>query len=135
MPTELDYTQGPGKELTEGGHEYGVTTGRRRRCGWFDGPIANYAARVNGLTHIALTKLDVLSAFDTIPVCVAYDCDGERYTTVPGWKCDISACRTFEELPKNAQDYVARLEELAHTPIAFVSVGPDREQTINRSWR
>lgn len=152
MPTELDYTEGPGKELTEGGHEYGVTTGRRRRCGWFDGPIANFSARVNGLTHIALTKLDVLSAFDTIPVCVAYDCDGVRYTSVPehesvfahavpvyeelpGWKCDISGCHSFEELPKNAQDYVLRLEELAHTPIAFVSVGPDREQTINRSWR
>ncbi|WP_297035141.1 adenylosuccinate synthetase, partial [uncultured Enorma sp.] len=116
------------------------------------GPIANFSARVNGLTHIALTKLDVLSAFDTIPVCVAYDCDGVRYTSVPehesvfahavpvyeelpGWKCDISGCRSFEELPKNAQDYVLRLEELAHTPIAFVSVGPDREQTINRSWR
>ena len=69
--------------LTEEGYEYGVTTGRRRRCGWFDGPIANYASRVNGLTDIALTKLDVLSAFDTIKVCVAYDVDGERYTSVP----------------------------------------------------
>ena len=98
-----------------------MTTGRRRRCGWFDGPIANYASRVNGLTDIAMTKLDVLSAFDTIKVCVAYDVDGERYTSVPehqvrfehakpiyeelpGWKCDITGCRSFDELPQEAQD-------------------------------
>ena len=151
MPTELAYETDAGHTLTEEGYEYGVTTGRRRRCGWFDGVIANYSARVNGLTHIALTKLDVLSAFDTIKVCVAYDCDGERYTTVPeheaafanavpvyeelpGWKCDITACRSFDELPQEARDYVARIEELAHAEVAFVSVGPDREQTINRSW-
>lgn len=152
MPTELAYETDAGHTLTEEGYEYGVTTGRRRRCGWFDGVIANYSTRVNGLTHIALTKLDVLSAFDTIKVCVAYDCDGERYTTVPeheaafanavpvyeelpGWKCDITACRSFDELPQEARDYVARIEELAHAEIAFVSVGPDREQTINRSWK
>ena len=128
-----------------------MTTGRRRRCGWFDGVIANYAARVNGLTDIALTKLDVLSEFETIKVCVAYDVDGERYTTVPehsarfanakpvyeelpGWKCDISGCRTFDELPQNAKDYVAYIEKLAHTRISIVAVGPDREQTIMRSW-
>lgn len=151
MPTELSYESEAGNILTEQGHEYGVTTGRRRRCGWFDGPIATYSARVNGLTHLALTKLDVLGAFDTIKVCVAYDCDGTRYTTVPeherrfaqavpvceelpGWKCDISGCRTFEELPPEAQDYVLRVEELAGTPVAFVSVGPEREQTIVRSW-
>ncbi len=152
MPTELSYESEAGNILTEEGHEYGVTTGRRRRCGWFDGPIATYAARVNGLTHLALTKLDVLGAFDTIKVCVAYDCEGTRYEVVPeherlfahavpvyeelpGWKCDISNCRTFEELPKNAQDYVLRIEELAGTPVAFVSVGPEREQTIVRAWR
>lgn len=151
MPTELSYESEAGNILTEQGHEYGVTTGRRRRCGWFDGPIATYSARVNGLTHLALTKLDVLGAFDTIKVCVAYDCDGTRYTTVPeherrfaqavpvyeelpGWKCDISGCRTFEELPAEAQDYVLRVDELAGTPVAFVSVGPEREQTIVRSW-
>lgn len=151
MPTELSYESEAGNILTEQGHEYGVTTGRRRRCGWFDGPIATYSARVNGLTHLALTKLDVLGAFDTIKVCVAYDCDGTRYTTVPeherrfaqavpvyeelpGWKCDISGCRTFEELPAEAQDYVLRVEELAGTSVAFVSVGPEREQTIVRSW-
>lgn len=152
MPTELDYdTSEAGRTLTEVGYEYGVTTGRRRRCGWFDGVIANYAARVNGLTDIALTKLDVLSEFDTIKVCVAYECDGVRYTTVPehqsvfhhavpvyeelpGWKVDITGCRTFEELPAEAQAYVARIEELAHTRVSIVAVGPDREQTIMRSW-
>ncbi len=152
MPTELDYdTSEAGRTLTEVGYEYGVTTGRRRRCGWFDGVIANYAARANGLTDIALTKLDVLSEFDTIKVCVAYECDGVRYTTVPehqsvfhhavpvyeelpGWKVDITECRTFEELPAEAQAYVARIEELAHTRVSIVAVGPDREQTIMRSW-
>lgn len=152
MPTELSYESAEGHTLTENGYEYGVTTGRRRRCGWFDGVIANYAARVNGLTDIALTKLDVLSAFETIKVCVAYECNGVRYTTVPeheqafaaarpvyedvpGWCCDISGCRTYDELPQAARDYVARIEELAHTRVSFVSVGPDREQTINRSWK
>ena len=152
MPTELSYESTEGHTLTENGYEYGVTTGRRRRCGWFDGVIANYAARVNGLTDIALTKLDVLSAFETIKVCVAYECNGVRYTTVPeheqafaaatpvyedvpGWCCDISDCRTYDELPQAARDYVARIEELAHTRVSFVSVGPDREQTINRSWK
>ena len=151
MPTELSYEDEAGHTLTEVGAEYGVTTGRRRRCGWFDGVIANYAARVNGLTEIALTKLDVLSEFETIKVCVAYDVDGERYTTVPehsarfanakpiyeelpGWKCDISGCRTYDELPQNAKDYVAYIEKLAHTRISIVAVGPDREQTIMRSW-
>ena len=152
MPTELSYEDEDGHTLTENGYEYGVTTGRRRRCGWFDGPIANFSARVNGLTDIALTKLDVLSAFDKIPVCVAYECDGVRYTSVPehqsvfahakpiyeelpGWKCDITGCRTWEELPQEARDYVEFLEGLAHTKISFVSVGPDREQTINRFWK
>ena len=151
MPTELAYETEEGHTLTEAGYEYGVTTGRRRRCGWFDGVIANYAQRVNSLTDIALTKLDVLGEFDTIKVCVAYDCDGKRYTTVPehqasfanavpvyeevpGWKCDISACRTFEELPQAAQDYVALVEKLAGSRVSFVSVGPEREQTIVRSW-
>ncbi len=152
MPTELPYEEEAGRTLTEVGAEYGVTTGRRRRCGWFDGVIARYATRVNGLTDIALTKLDVLSAFDTIKVCVAYECDGVRYTSVPehqaafanavpvyeelpGWKCDITGCRAFEELPAEAQAYVRRLEEIAGCRISFVAVGPDREQTINRSWK
>ena len=152
MPTELSYESEAGHTLTEEGYEYGVTTGRRRRCGWFDGPIANYASRVNGLTDIAVTKLDVLSAFDTIKVCVAYDVDGERYTSVPehqvrfehakpiyeelpGWKCDITGCRSFDELPQEAQDYVAFIEDLAHTRVTFIGVGAGREQIINRFWK
>lgn len=151
MPTELAYETPEGHTLTEDGYEYGVTTGRRRRCGWFDGPIANYASRVNGLTDIALTKIDVLSAFDTIKVCVAYDVDGKRYTSVPeheanfakatpiyeelpGWKSDITGCRTFEELPQEAQDYVKFVEDLAHVRVTFIGVGADREQIINRFW-
>ena len=130
----------------------GVMKAYITRVGWFDGPIANYASRVNGLTDIALTKLDVLSAFDTIKVCVAYDVDGERYTSVPehqvrfehakpiyeelpGWKCDITGCRSFEELPQEAQDYVAFIEDLAHTRVTFIGVGAGREQIINRFWK
>lgn len=151
MPTELAYETPEGHTLTEDGYEYGVTTGRRRRCGWFDGPIANYSSRVNGLTDIALTKIDVLSAFDTIKVCVAYDVDGKRYTSVPehevnfanakpiyeelpGWKSDITTCRTFDELPQAAQDYVKFVEDLAHVRVTFIGVGADREQIINRYW-
>ncbi len=100
MPTELSYESEAGHTLTEEGYEYGVTTGRRRRCGWFDGPIANYASRVNGLTDIAVTKLDVLSAFDTIKVCVAYDVDGERYTSVPEHQVRFEHAKPiYEELP------------------------------------
>ena len=141
-----------GTILCEVGHEYGVTTGRRRRCGWFDAVIGRYAVEVNSLTDVALTKLDVLSAFDTIKVCVAYDCDGVRYDyfpmqqsvlfhaqpvyeELPGWKgVDITGCRSFDELPENAQRYVKRLEELTGARISIVAVGPDRDQTIMRSW-
>lgn len=153
MPTELDYdTDECGHKLTELGYEYGVTTGRRRRCGWFDGPIANFSSRVNGLTDLALTKLDVLSAFDTIKVCVAYDCDGTRYTSVPehrelfahakpiyeelpGWNCDITGCRAFEDLPAEARSYVEFVEDLAHTRVSIIGVGAEREQIINRFWK
>ena len=149
FPTELFGEDG--EWLRAQGHEYGVTTGRPRRCGWFDAVVNRYAAQVNGLTDIVLTKLDVLSEFDTIKVCVAYDCDGVRYTSVPehtaafaravpvyeelpGWKCDITGCRTFEELPQAAQDYVTYVENLAGCKVSFVAVGPDREQTIVRDW-
>ena len=160
FPTELHYEEdgGEGQDAIDGetlcqiGHEYGVTTGRKRRCGWFDAVIARYAAEVNGLTDVALTKLDVLSAFDTIKVCVAYDCEGERYDyfpmqqsvlfhaepvyeELPGWKgVDISGCRSFEELPENAQRYVEYLENLVGVPISIIAVGPDRDQTIMRGW-
>lgn len=149
FPTELfdEY----GKTLGEAGHEVGVTTGRKRRCGWYDAVIIRYAADVNGLTDIALTKLDVLGAVDKIKICTAYEADGVVYENVPSqqtafhhakpiyeempsWQCDISACRTYEELPQEARDYVERLEELAGVPISIVTVGPDRDQTIMRGW-
>ncbi len=136
--------------LCQAGYEFGVTTGRKRRCGWFDTVIARYAAEVNGLTDIALTKLDVLSEFETIKVCTAYECNGQMYDyfpmqqsvlfhakpvyeELPGWKgSDISGCRTFEELPENTRRYVEYLERTAGVPISIISVGPDRDQTIFR---
>ena len=145
FPTEL--FDADGERLWEIGGEVGVSTGRNRRCGWYDAVVARYAARVNGLTEFCLTKLDVLGAWDRIPVCVAYDVDGERHDEMPmtqtefhhakpiyeyfdGWQEDISGCRTFEELPKNAQLYVRALEEMSGAPFWAVGVGPGREQTI-----
>jgi len=145
MPTEL-FDEDSIKLQTIGG-EFGVTTGRVRRCGWYDAVIARYSARVNGLTDFVLTKLDVLTGWKTIPVCVAYDVDGVRFEEVPqdqaafaaakpiweefpGWTEDISACRTFEELPVNAQNYVLALEAMSGCRISAIGVGPDREQTI-----
>ncbi|MGU3291753.1 adenylosuccinate synthase [Williamsia sp. M5A3_1d] len=147
FPTEL-FDQW-GEYLAKTGGEVGVTTGRARRCGWFDAVIARYATRVNGITDYFLTKLDVLSSLDTIPICVAYDVDGERvddmpmtqtgfhhakpiYEEMPGWWEDISGCRTFSDLPQTAQDYVLRLEELAGAHISCIGVGPGRDQTIVR---
>ncbi|GAA1460204.1 adenylosuccinate synthase [Williamsia maris] len=147
FPTELFDEWG--EFLAKTGGEVGVTTGRARRCGWFDAVIARYATRVNGITDFFLTKLDVLSSIDTIPICVAYEVDGERvddmpmtqtgfhhakpiYEEMPGWWEDISECRTFEELPQNAQNYVLRLEELAGAHISCIGVGPGRDETIVR---
>ncbi|GAA1883026.1 adenylosuccinate synthase [Williamsia serinedens] len=147
FPTELFDEWGA--YLAKTGGEVGVTTGRARRCGWFDAVIARYATRVNGITDYFLTKLDVLSSLDTVPICVAYDVDGERvedmpmtqtgfhhatpiYEEMPGWWEDISGARTFDDLPKNAQDYVVRLEELAGAHISCIGVGPGRDQTIVR---
>jgi adenylosuccinate synthase len=149
FPTEL--FDEVGDKLGEVGHEYGVTTGRKRRCGWYDAVVVNYAARVNGLTDLAITKLDVLGCLDEIKVCVAYECDGVRYTTVPehqsvfyhakpvyetlpGWKCDISGIRNFYQLPREAKDYIDFLEQLAGVRVSIITVGPDREQTIDRYW-
>ncbi len=158
FPTELKFAEdgGTGQDATDGellcqeGHEYGVTTGRKRRCGWFDAVIARYAAQVNGLTHVALTKLDVLSAFDTIKVCVAYECDGKEYDyfpmqqsvlfhakpvyeELPGWRGhDLSDVRDYMELPVNTRRYIEYLEELGGVPMSLISVGPDRDQTIVR---
>ncbi len=142
-----------GELLCSAGGEYGVTTGRKRRCGWFDAVIGKYAVDVNGLTDIALTKLDVLSEFETIKVCVAYEYEGKRYDylpmqqsvlfhakpiyeEVPGWKgCDISECKTFEDLPETAQHYIEHLEELVGAKISMISVAPERDATIFRDWK
>ena len=147
FPTELFDENG--EYLAKTGGEIGVTTGRRRRCGWFDAVIARYATRVNGITDYFLTKLDVLSSLQTVPVCVGYTVDGKRtdempmtqsdiaraepvYEELPGWWEDISAAREFDDLPAKARDYVLRLEELAGAPVSCIGVGPGREQTIVR---
>lgn len=147
FPTELHDEWG--EYLAKHGGEVGVTTGRARRCGWFDAVIARYATRVNGITDYFLTKLDVLSSIENVPICVAYEIDGVRYDemppnqtdfhhakpifeTMPGWWEDISGCRTFGDLPKNAQDYVLRLEELSGAHISCIGVGPGRDETIVR---
>lgn len=136
-----------GKHLREAGHEYGATTGRPRRCGWLDLLVVKHAGMINGLTDIVLTKIDVLSGLDEIKVCTGYEIDGEVldyvpsdqmdvaravpvYTVLPGWKEDISECRTYEELPENARKYVEFIEEVTGVPVAMISVGPDRENNI-----
>ncbi|MFE2182244.1 adenylosuccinate synthase [Streptomyces sp. NPDC059455] len=145
FPTEL--LDEDGEKLRTIGGERGVTTGRDRRCGWFDAVIARYATRVNGLTDFFLTKLDVLTGWERIPVCVAYEIDGKRveelpysqtdfhhakpiYETLPGWSEDITQAKTFDELPKNAQKYVQALEEMSGAPISAIGVGPGRDETI-----
>ncbi|MBL3700029.1 adenylosuccinate synthase [Leucobacter luti] len=145
FPTEL--FDDMGEFLQTKGGEFGVTTGRARRCGWYDAPMARYAARINGVTDFVLTKLDVLSGLETIPVCVAYDVNGVRhdempvnqsdfhhakpiYQEFPGWSEDITGCRTFAELPKNAQDYIVALEAMSGARFSAVGVGPEREQVV-----
>ena len=147
FPTELFDEWG--QFLRKTGGEFGVTTGRERRCGWFDAPVAKYATRINGLTDIFLTKLDVLTGIKEIPVCVGYDVDGQRveeipasqsdfhhakpiYEMFPGWEEDITGVKEFKDLPKNAQDYVLALEKLSGTRISAIGVGPDRNATIVR---
>jgi len=147
FPTEL--LDADGQRLRDVGHEYGTTTGRPRRCGWYDAVVARYASRVNGLTDFVLTKLDVLTGIEQIPVCVAYDVNGVRfdelpqdqadftvavpiYESFPGWTEDISKARTFEELPKNAQDYVIALEKISGCRMSAIGVGPARDEIIVR---
>ncbi|MGF3057385.1 adenylosuccinate synthase [Microbacterium sp. YY-01] len=147
FPTELFDEQG--EWLRTQGFEFGTTTGRSRRVGWYDAPITRYATRINGITDLVLTKLDVLTGLETIPVCVAYDVDGKRYDDVPvnqsdfhhakpiyesfpGWKEDITTARSFDDLPKNAQDYVLALEKMSNTRISVIGVGPERDQVIVR---
>jgi len=138
-----------GDRMIDIGGEYGVVTGRRRRCGWLDAVALKYAARVNGLTEIALTKLDVLSHFETIKIATAYEAEGETFTEIPmqqrvlynctpvyeehkGWGDDITHVTKYEDLPQLARDYVERIEELAGVPIRTVSVGPGRKATLTK---
>ncbi|NRA39861.1 MAG: adenylosuccinate synthetase, partial [Planctomycetes bacterium] len=145
FPTELHEEEG--EDLRQRGGEFGATTGRPRRCGWLDLVVIGYASRLNGMDTIALTKLDVLSNGKDIPVCVAYELNGEQietipanlddlaeakpiYETLPGWSEDITGCRSFAELPQNAQDYVRYVEERTGVRVGYIGVGPDREETI-----
>jgi adenylosuccinate synthase len=145
FPTEL--FDADGEALRTKGHERGVTTGRDRRCGWFDAVVARYATRVNGLTDFFLTKLDILTGWERVPVCVAYDVDGVRhdeipmtqtdfhhakpiYEYLPGWDEDITKAKDFSDLPPNAQAYVRSLEEMSGAPISAIGVGPARDATI-----
>jgi adenylosuccinate synthase len=145
FPTELRDAQG--EWLRKTGMEYGVTTGRERRTGWFDAVIARYATRVNGITDYFITKLDVLSGLDKVPICVGYEIDGTRRDEIPmtqtefhharpvyeyldGWWEDISGAKEFADLPRNAQAYVKTLEDMAGAPVSAVGVGPRRDQTL-----
>jgi adenylosuccinate synthase len=145
FPTELH--DADGERLRNEGAEFGTTTGRPRRCGWYDAVVARYAARVNGVTDFVLTKLDVLTGWERIPVCVGYDVDGERVNEMPmtqtgfhhakpvyeffdGWDEDISSARSLADLPKTAQAYIAALEEMSGAPMSAIGVGPGRDQTI-----
>lgn len=145
FPTEL--CGGMGDLLCDRGAEFGTTTGRRRRCGWFDAVIGRYSVRINGLDSLAITKLDVLDELEEINVCVAYELDGQKcydmpgsatqfarcvpiYKTLPGWQQSTADCRTLEDLPRQALDYLKFLAELMEVPIAIVSLGASRDQTI-----
>jgi adenylosuccinate synthase len=145
FPTELFDEWGD--FLTDRGREFGTTTGRRRRTGWYDAPIARYTSRVNGVTDFVLTKLDVLTGLERIPVAVAYEVEGERvdevpvsqsdfhhakpvYEEFPGWTEDISGARSLDDLPANAQSYVRELEAISGSRISAIGVGPGRDQII-----
>jgi adenylosuccinate synthase len=147
FPTELEDEWG--EWLRDRGHEFGTTTGRPRRCGWFDAVIGRYSTRINGVTDYVLTKLDVLTGLEEIPVCVAYEVDGKRmeelpwsqsdfhhakpiYETFPGWSEDITKAREFSDLPKAAQEYVEALEKMLGQRISVIGVGPGREEVIVR---
>jgi adenylosuccinate synthase len=145
LPTEARGADG--ERLREMGGEFGATTGRPRRCGWFDATVVRYSARVNGLTGLAVTKLDVLDGFAEIPVGVAYELDGDPceelpgdtdtlarvqpvYEVLPGWRKPVTAARRLADLPPEARAYLDRIEDLAGTPIRYVSVGTRRDQII-----
>lgn len=145
FPTELE--DADGEKLRQTGSEFGATTGRPRRCGWFDAMALRYAVRVNGLTGVAITKLDVLSGFDSIKICTAYSYNGQIldelpaklevfekcrpiYEEMPGWRSDITGAKSFSDMPENARNYIRRLETVTGCPIVLVSVGPRRDETI-----
>lgn len=145
FPTELDNEEG--ERLRQAGAEFGTTTGRPRRCGWYDAPIARYSARINGITDFVLTKLDVLTGLTEIPVCVAYEVDGVRfdempinqsdfhhatpvYESLPGWTEDISTARSFADLPANAQNYIHAIEKISGARFSAIGVGPARDEII-----
>jgi len=145
FPTEL--TDALGDQLRKVGDEFGATTGRPRRCGWLDGVVLRYAVRVNGLSSLALTKMDVLSGIKSLQLCNAYELDGQRitelpgdyedlgrvkpvYETLPGWDEKLAGVRTFDELPENAKRYVRRVEEVSGVPVTCISVGADRGETV-----
>ena len=145
FPTEL--LDATGNKIREIGREYGTTTGRPRRCGWFDAVAVRYTARLSGANYLSLMMLDVLSHFDELKVCIAYELDGQRidrlpsqadvlrrcqpiYETLPGWNQDVTKVRSMKDFPSNALRYMDRISELVSVPLGVVSVGPDREQTI-----
>ena len=146
-PFVSELTDESGDFLQSRGKEFGATTGRKRRCGWLDLPLVKYSARVNGITNIALTKLDVLTGLDPINLCIAYENQGKIVGSVPaklstlnsctpvyeemdGWDEDISGARTFDELPSNTRAYIKRIEEFIEVPVSIISVGPGRDETI-----
>ncbi|WP_428937513.1 adenylosuccinate synthase [Fontivita pretiosa] len=147
-PFPTEQANNIGDYIRERGQEYGTTTRRPRRCGWFDAVATRYSVELNGITHVALTLLDVLGGLDQVQICTAYNIRGQRvehfraddtlaeaqpiYETLPGWKADLSGCRRFEDLPPEAQQYVKRLETLVGAPIKLVSVGPEREAMLIR---
>jgi len=145
FPTEL--LDDVGERLRTNGGEFGTTTGRPRRCGWYDAVVARYAARINGVTDFVLTKLDVLTGFETIPVCVGYRVGDKTYDEMPmsqtdfhhaepvyeefpGWDEDITAARSLDDLPKNARNYVEAVEAMTSVPISVIGVGPGRDESI-----
>ena len=147
FPTEL--FDKDGEKLQNIGKEFGATTGRPRRCGWFDAPLANYSIMINGFNEITMTKLDILDEFDEIKVCTEYECNGERsknlstfinqfddikpiYTKLPGWKCSTLGINSFENLPQKAQEYIEYIEEILSIPIKHISTGPKRNDMIIR---
>ena len=133
--------------MQQKGGEFGATTGRKRRCGWLDSVVANDAIRLNSITGLAVTKLDVLSGQSTLKIATSYEADGKKYTSmpsnirltekvkpayeeIPGWQEDIGSARNIEDLPQKARDYIKRIEDITETPAAIISVGPARDETL-----